>query len=175
IRLWRTSDGALVKTLTGHGRNVWHVDFSPDGRLLASGSFDKTAKIWRVDSGALVRTLIGHKEAVVCVAFHPSGQWLASSGDDSSVKIWRVADGVLQKTLTGGSDHIYTVAFSRDGLWLASGGRERGNFGTLWKQISGNRFRRSNDPTVRLWRVRDGALLQALAEHPDGVRSLAFS
>ena len=78
-------------------------------------------------------------------------------------------------TLTGGSNHIYSVAFSSDGEWLASGGRERGTLGTLWKQIAGNRLKGANRPTIRLWRVRDGALMQALAGHGDDVWSVAFS
>jgi hypothetical protein len=67
------------------------------------------------------------------------------------------------------------VAFSPDGQWLASGGREKGALGTLWKQIVGDRLRGKNDPTVRLWRVSDGSLQQALAEHSDDVWSVAFS
>jgi hypothetical protein len=100
------------------------------------------------------------------VAFSPAGDLLASGGDDASVRLWRVADGAPVNTLTGGSDHIYSVAFSHDGRWLASGGRETGTFGTLWKQITGNRLRGAASPTVRLWRVRDGALQQALTGRP---------
>ena len=77
-------------------------------------------------------------------------------------------------TLTGGTSHVYTVAFSPDGEWLASGGREKGALGTLWKQIAGAR-RSSRSATVRLWRVTDGTLQQALAEHLDDVGTVAFS
>jgi WD40 repeat protein len=51
-----------VRTLTGHTDRVTSVSFSPDGRLLASGSDDKTIKLWRVADGALVRTLEGHAQ-----------------------------------------------------------------------------------------------------------------
>jgi WD40 repeat protein len=46
-------DGSLVRTFTGHTGWVWSVSFSPDGRLLASGSYDDTIKLWRVADGAL--------------------------------------------------------------------------------------------------------------------------
>jgi WD40 repeat protein len=161
-----------LKTLRGHTLNVWHVAFSPDGSLIASGSFDKTIKIWRSDSGSLVRTLAGSKEAVVGIDFSPNGQMLASGGDDSSIRIWRVSDGALLRTIET-PNHVYSVAFSADGQWLASGGRERGALGTLWKQIAGPSS--TPDPTVRLWRVRDGALLQELAGHSDEVMHVALS
>ena len=175
IRLWRARDGAPLRTLTGHTLNVWSVAFSPDGRRLVSGSFDRTVKVWRTDNGRLIRTLSGHKQAVVSVAYSPTGTLIASSGDDSTARLWRASDGALLKTLSEDSDHIYSVAFSGDGRWLATGGREKGAFGTLLKQVTGNRMRYSYEPTIRLWRVQDGAMQQALAEHSDDVRFVTFS
>jgi WD40 repeat protein len=175
VRLWRVSDGVLRQTLVGHALNVWFVAFSPDGRWLASGSFDKTAKLWRVDTGALVRTLSGHSEAVVELAFSPDSELLATGSDDSSIKLWRVNDGSVANTLTGGSEHVYSVAFSPDGQWLASGSREKSAMGTLWRQVAGDRPSTDKGKTVRLWRVRDGALQQVLAENSGDVHSVAFS
>jgi WD40 repeat protein len=174
VRIWRTSDGALLRTLTGHTMNVWSVGFSPDGRRVASGSFDRTVKLWRADTGQLVKTLTGHTQAVVGIAWSPDGRWLASGGDDSAVRIWRAGDGALVRTIRGETDHVYTVAFSPDSRWLASGGRERGSLGTLWKRVF-PRLSGDNDPTVRLWRVSDGALMQELAGHDSDVFALAFS
>lgn len=172
VRIWRLRDGALLRTLTGHALNVWSVAFSADGRRVASGSFDRTVRVWNAESGALLQTLTGHEQAVVSIAFSPDGQWLASGGDDSSVRIWRTRDGRLQRTLTGDSNHVYAVAFSRDSQWLAIGGRGQGAIATLWRQITNSR---SPNDTIRLWRVRDGALQQALAAHTDDVSSVAFS
>jgi WD40 repeat protein len=123
----------------------------------------------------LVRTLTGSKQAVVSLAFSPDGTWLASGGDDSSIKLWRVEDGRLMNTLTGGSSHVYAVAISPDGQWLASGGRGRGGIGTLWKHVFQHISHGTKPITVRLWRVRDGALQQGLAGHADDVCSVDFS
>ncbi len=174
IRLWRARDGALLHILRGHSLNVWSIAFSPDGKHLVSSSFDRTARIWRTDSGRLERTLAGHGQAIVGVAYSPNGQLIATGSDDSTIRLWRASDGAVVKTLTG-SDHVYTVAFSPDGTWLASGGRERGAIGTFWKKITGGRFAGDPGTTVRLWRVRDGALQQELAGHTDDVFSVAFS
>jgi WD40 repeat protein len=116
--------------------------------------------------------LLGSKEAVVSIDFSPNGQMLASGGDDSSIRIWRVKDGALLRTIET-PNHVYSVAFSADGQWLASGGRERGALGTLWKQIAGPGS--THGTTVRLWRVRDGALQQELAGHADEVMYVALS
>jgi WD40 repeat protein len=175
VKIWRASDGTLIRTLAGHTLNVWSVAFSPDGRQVASGSFDKTIKLWSTDTGELIRTLTGHTQAVVSVAFAPDGRWLASGGDDSSIKLWRVSDGRCVDTLTGGTDHVYAVAFSPDQRWLASGGRERGALGTLWKQTFGHRLLGGNGTTVRLWRVSDCSVQSVLNAHADDVRSVAFS
>jgi WD40 repeat protein len=68
------------------------VAFSPDGRLLASGSDDKTIKLWEVASGSLVRTLSGHTNDVRSVAFSPDGRLLASGSDDKTIKLWDISD-----------------------------------------------------------------------------------
>jgi len=175
VKLWRLEDGALLRTLTGHELNVWSVDFTPDGQQVVSGSFDRTVKVWRTLTGALERTLVGHGQAVVGVDVSPRGDLVASGSDDSSARLWRASDGALVRTLTGGSNHVYTVAFSPDGEWLASGGREKGALGTLWTGILGSRRGAGRSPTVRLWRVRDGALQQALAGHSGNAWFVAFS
>ncbi len=79
-------------TLTGHTSVVRSVAFSPDGRLLASGSFDNTIKLWEVSSGSLVRTLTGHTNSVRSVAFSPDGRLLASGSDDKTIKLWGISD-----------------------------------------------------------------------------------
>jgi len=110
----------LLKTLKGHSDEVHSVSFSPDGELLASGSWDETIKIWRVRDGKLLQTLRGHREAVNSVSFSPDGELLASGSWDNTIKIWRVRDGVLLKTLEG-HIYIYSVSFSPDGELLAAG------------------------------------------------------
>ncbi len=89
VKLWRVSDGSLIRTLQGTS-SVESVVFSPDGQTLASGSADNTVRLWRVADGSLIRTLDSYTYGVQSVVFSPDGQTLASASDDKTVKLWRV-------------------------------------------------------------------------------------
>jgi len=114
----------LANTLKGHSDPVTNVALSPDGQLLASGSWDNTIKIWNLGSGRLLRTLTGHSDSVLSVALSPDGQLLASGSWDNTIKIWNLGSGRLLRTLTGHSDWINSVAISPNGQLLASGSRD---------------------------------------------------
>jgi len=139
--------------LTGHTDAVTSVAFSPDGKLLASGSQDDTVILWDVSSGQEVRTL-KDTHAVSSVAFSPDGKLLASGSRDDTVMLWDVASGQEVRTLTGHTDTVTSVAFSPDGKLLASG---------------------SQDDTVMLWDVASGQEVRTLTGHTDHVTSVAFS
>jgi WD40 repeat protein len=173
IRVWRVSDGKQLLAMPGHALNIWRIAFSPDSRLVLSASFDRTVRVWSIASGKTVRTLTGHGQAVVGLSV--KRDLIATGSDDSSIKLWRLSDGKLLHTLTGGSNHVYATAISTDGQWVVSGGRERGAIGTMWKQMTGTSEEAEHDPTARLWRARDGALIQTFADHADDVRSVAIS
>jgi WD40 repeat protein len=108
---------APAQTLKGHSSWV-SVAFSRDGRILSSGSQDKTIKLWDMPSGNEIRTLIGHTGNVKVVAFSPDDKILASGSTDNSIKLWEVATGKLLRDIKGYFS-IYNLVFSPDGRLLA--------------------------------------------------------
>jgi WD40 repeat protein/GTPase SAR1 family protein len=130
------------------------VAFSPDGRWLASGSFDSTVKVWDRASGKPIRSFQGHQSKVRTVAFSPDGRWLASGSDDNTVKVWDPATGKPIRSLQGHQGGVNSVAFSPDGQWLASG---------------------SDDRTIMLWDSGSRKLIRSLKGHQKEVNSVAFS
>ena len=99
INLFDTQTATLMKKLTKHEAAVNALAFSANGRLLASGSADRTAIIWQIDSGKSKHILKGHDQTVSAVAFSPDGTLLASGSGNASVVLWEVASGNLSRVL----------------------------------------------------------------------------
>ena len=121
IRLWDTTTGEDIKTLTGHRSGIRSLAFSPDGKIIASGSYDRTVRLWDVDTGETVHTLTEHTDRVTSVAFSPNGDMVASGSWDQTVRLWDVATGELIRTITGHTSLVRAVAFGPDGDTVASG------------------------------------------------------
>lgn len=100
--------------LIGHSRSVNSIAFSPNGRKLATGSSDNTAKIWDLKSRKDELTFEGHSGGINSMAFSPSGHSLATGSWDKAVKIWDLTSGKAELTLEGHSSGINKLAFSPD-------------------------------------------------------------
>src|SRR5262249_51277158 len=112
------------------------VAYSPDGRRLASASWDGKVKIWDAVTGECLRTLEGHMGRAWGVAFSPDGRHVASTSWDKTVKVGDTGTGECVLTLKGHTDKVWGVAYSPDERRLASTSTEV----IVWDAISGQKL-----------------------------------
>ncbi|HYJ85529.1 MAG TPA: WD40 repeat domain-containing protein [Pyrinomonadaceae bacterium] len=159
IRFIDLASGELQRTLEGHTNVLYKAVFSPNEKLMASSSRDRTARIWDVATGRELHKLGGYRCSVKAVAFSPDANQLASSGNDGMLKVWDVKTGAELKSLV----HInsadidmstYALAFSHDG-----------------KKI----YASNGDGTISEWDVTLGKETKVWKAHDSGSLALVFS
>ena len=190
VGLWNMNTGRKIKTLkattdlifdfffgsrlfqdTGRVRGI---SFSPDGRTIATGHWDKDiARLWDVRTGRQIKKLTGHTE-LCAVSFSPDGHTLVTGSDDGTIYLWDVKTGRQIKRLTAHADTgkitgaefefvhsrvpphpdaVQSVCFSPDGRTIASG---------------------SYGGTVRLWDVNTGRSIKTLIRHAGLIADVRF-
>src|SRR5262249_41083037 len=174
--------------------------FTPDGKLLLTGSLDKTVKVWDVAGGKELRTLAAHDDWVLSVAVSRDGRFFVSGSKDRTARVWDLRTWKPLHTLRGPSP-VEGVGISPDGktiatagwgvagspgplrLWDAATGKEVGTLTGHPAQVSVAAFSPdgttlatcSHDQTVRLWDVATGAEQAVLRGHTGILFALAFT
>ena len=153
------------QTLRGHTQGLNSVAFSPDGRRIVTGSWDKTAKVWDAGTGREIFTLAGHTNTVYRVAYSPEGKRIVTGSWDKTAKVWDATTGRLLFTLAGHTNPICGVAYSPDGkrILTASG------------PISQTNTSAPQQGEAKVWDAETGAEIFTFASHPWGLLGVAYS
>ena len=180
--------------MRGHQRGVKDAAFSPDGKRLATGSDDGTARVWDAATGLLLREL-PHPSPVSHTIFTPDGR-LITGTEDGRARVWNIETGLVQMVVNAHSGRLNDFALSPDGGLLATaGGDGVGRVfdlatGTAVGVLEGHRggvnainfsddgklvVTGSDDFTVRVWNVRGGPSLHVLGDSRNAVNSVALS
>lgn len=198
LRVWSDAGRTLHRVWQAHLSDMTAIALSPDGRTLASVSFDATVKLWNVERGTL---LWASKQpgAINAVAFAPGGLLLASGGNDGRVHVWNAQSGTEVQTFADQSAMISSLAWSPDARLLASGCAD----GSIWlwdrpgaaqgsqpRKLAGHRHWVSGlvfapggaqlasagfDGAVKLWDSARGEFLRTVSEHSAPVLRVVWS
>ncbi|MEM7760538.1 MAG: hypothetical protein AAF298_20765, partial [Cyanobacteria bacterium P01_A01_bin.40] len=203
INFWRkNADGTqkLINSWKAHDDTISEIKYSPDGKYIASASWDKTIKLWSVATEKLIATLQGHQEGINSIIFSPDSQYLISGSEDKTIKLWDIInEPKLVKTLAGHTDSIKAVTVSFDSQLIATAGYDNTIKiwtveGELQQTIDAHNLAitslaftpESNilasgswDNSVKLWSIKDGGksseLLHTLTGHQDGVTTISLN
>ncbi len=124
LRLFEVETWKLKTVLRGHDDVVSSVAFRPDGKKLASASFDKSVRLWDLTTLKNEAILDPHSDFVYAVAYSPDGKWLATASKDRTVKLIEADTHKGLLTFSGMSLDVLAVAFNGDGTKVISSGYE---------------------------------------------------
>ncbi len=194
------SDPQLQQFLSGHSDSVNSVAFSPNGKILASGSADGTILLWDTETHRPIgEPLTGHTDLIMSIAFSPDGKTLASGSYDNTIILWDVeTHQPIGQPLTKHSGTVYSVTFSPDGGILASASADKSiilwdmkTYKTIEQPLTGHTSRinsvifspdgktivsASADKTIIFWDVETHQSIgQMLSGHSGSIYSVVFS
>jgi WD40 repeat protein/tetratricopeptide (TPR) repeat protein len=159
VKLWDLETGRLIRSFAGHANVAWGLAASPDGRLLATGSADKTVRVWDVESGKERACFAVPTAGLWGVAFSADGRRVFAGCWDMSLKVYDIESMSAAGSLLDHAGHLYGVVCSPDGRRVLTA---------------------SSDRTLRLWdlgrverhREFESTLANAVPETAEGLRAL---
>lgn len=141
-------------SILGHTNWINSAQFSPDARIIVSGSDDKTVKIWDLVKKKELLSFTDHLSSVSDVKFHPDGTCVASGSIDTKVKLWDLRSKRLLQHYDAHDEAVNKISFHPNGKYLISA---------------------SDDSSIKIWDVRMGNILFTLYGHDGPVTAISFS
>jgi dipeptidyl aminopeptidase/acylaminoacyl peptidase len=130
--VWDADSGRPLTPLLAHASPVSSASFSPDGRRVATASYDNTARVWDAASGQPLSPPLAHDDAVVSASFSPDGRRVATASSDKTARVWDAVSGQPLTPPLAHGDRVRSVSFSPDGRRVATA---------------------SDDTTARVWEL----------------------
>ncbi len=162
VQVWPVPQGVQLEdpaaegnvfTYRGHTTFVSAVAWSPDGRRIASASYDNTVQVWEPTPESNTLTYNGHMSFVITMAWSPDGRRIASGAGDNTVQVWNSTTRLTYVTYRGHSSAVRSVAWSPDGKFIAS----------------------SDALTVQVWNASTGEHIFTYRGHTTFVSAVAWS
>ncbi len=155
LKIFDVADGSLVRSLPeAHSDTVFGLEFSPDGKYLASSAADRFVKVFELADGSLERSFEGHTHHVLDVSWKGDGKVLASAGADNVIKVWDFVTGDQRRTSQAFGKEVTSLEF----------------IGATPKLVAS-----SGDKTVRLVNTDDGKLERTYSGSQDFMYSTGLS
>eukprot|EP00003_Mantamonas_plastica_P007368 TRINITY_DN1618_c0_g2_i2.p1 TRINITY_DN1618_c0_g2~~TRINITY_DN1618_c0_g2_i2.p1 ORF type:complete len:537 (+),score=188.36 TRINITY_DN1618_c0_g2_i2:1312-2922(+) len=139
-------------TVKAHDKDINTIAVSPNDKLIATGSQDRSIRLYNKESSQLVGVLKGHKRGVWSVEFSPVDKVLVSGSSDRSIKLWSLDDFSCLRTFEGHTNSVLKVGFLTAGMQLVSSG---------------------SDGLLKLWTIKTNECIQTIDCHEDKVWALA--
>ncbi len=125
LTFWDLSNGFRWPVVHSHKDRILSVAISPDKKLVATGSKDRSIRIFDAKSMQELVTLKGHEGSIRSLKFSPDSRFLLSGSEDRTMKLWDMDKNIDLLTFKAHSGAVSTVAISPDSKYLASGGEDK--------------------------------------------------
>lgn len=121
---WDLNTKQKLNELKGHRDVLYAATFSPDGKMIATGGYDRKINLWNSSDGKTIRELNGHNGAIYDLHFHAAGKVLASASGDQTVKLWNVENGERLDTLGQPLKEQFVTSFHPTSDLILAAGRD---------------------------------------------------
>ena len=131
---WDLRTKQKLNELKDHHDVLYAATFSPDGKMIATGGYDRKINLWNSANGKKIRELNGHNGAIYDLDFHHSAKVLASASGDQTVKLWNIENGERLETLGQPLKEQFVTSFHPSSDLILAAGRD--NRIRVWKFTS---------------------------------------